>query len=182
MLSPGLWLSLAFHFTCNPKSPKNLSVLLSLLLTPLQQHWGPSWGALKAQAWGSLQTVAHLRHSPTPALLEILPSHYHNNLFYFLQGTHCHLNLLYLFTFFSFGHTHSMWKFPGQGSNPYHSSGDAEYLTPRPPGNSCFFIIYFLQNIDLGTARILSMLFTAALLKPRTVLGILLATQKPFFY
>ena len=29
---------------------------------------------------------------------------------------------LFLFFFFFFGRAHSMWKFPGQGSNPLHSS------------------------------------------------------------
>ena len=27
------------------------------------------------------------------------------------------------------GHTHDMWNFPGQGSNPSHSSNNARYLT-----------------------------------------------------
>ena len=32
-----------------------------------------------------------------------------------------------------FGHTHSMQKFPGQGSNPSHSSDSVESLTPGLP-------------------------------------------------
>ena len=41
-----------------------------------------------------------------------------------------------------FGHIHGMQKFPGQGSNPHHSSDlshrsdDVRSLTARPPGNS----------------------------------------------
>ena len=38
--------------------------------------------------------------------------------------------------FFGGGHTHDMQKFPGQGSNPSHSSDNTESLTTRPPGNS----------------------------------------------
>ena len=40
-----------------------------------------------------------------------------------------------------FAHTHSMWIFPGQESNPSHgsnlshSSDNAESLTTKPPGN-----------------------------------------------
>ena len=35
-----------------------------------------------------------------------------------------------------FGHAHGLQKFPGQGSNPHHSSDNARSLTTRPPGNS----------------------------------------------
>lgn len=41
-----------------------------------------------------------------------------------------------------FGHSHSMWKFPGPGSNLCHSSGpslssdNTGSSTSRPPGNS----------------------------------------------
>ena len=35
-----------------------------------------------------------------------------------------------------FGRTHGMQKFPGQGTNPSHSSDNAKSLTTRPPGNS----------------------------------------------
>ena len=37
---------------------------------------------------------------------------------------------------FCFGHAHDMWKFPGQGSNPSHSSDSAGSLTTGPPGKS----------------------------------------------
>ena len=33
-----------------------------------------------------------------------------------------HFLFLSLSLFFFFGHTHGMWKFPGQGSNPQHGS------------------------------------------------------------
>ena len=42
----------------------------------------------------------------------------------------------YLFFFIYFACTHSMWKFPGQGSNLCHSSDNAESLTTKSPGNS----------------------------------------------
>jgi len=35
---------------------------------------------------------------------------------------------------------HSMQKFPGQGSNPYHSSDNALSLTTRPPENSSLYV------------------------------------------
>ena len=35
-----------------------------------------------------------------------------------------------------FVHTHGMWKFPGQGANPCHSSNKCWMLNPVPPGNS----------------------------------------------
>ena len=44
--------------------------------------------------------------------------------------------------FFFFGHDHSMYEFPGEGSNMSHSSDlshgndNARSLTTRPPGNS----------------------------------------------
>ena len=34
----------------------------------------------------------------------------------------CCVPFLLLLFFFLLGHTHSMWKFLGQGSNPHHSS------------------------------------------------------------
>jgi len=42
-----------------------------------------------------------------------------------------------------------MWKFPGQGMNPCHSSDNAKSLTPRPPGNSNFIILnsFIVLNI-----------------------------------
>ena len=52
--------------------------------------------------------------------------------------------LLYDFFFF-FDHTHKMWKFPGQGLNPCHSSDNARSLTNRPPGNS-----YYDQILKTG--------------------------------
>ena len=48
--------------------------------------------------------------------------------------------ILLLFLYFS-GHTHSVWKFPGQGSNPGHSSDNTKSLTTRPSGNSCSIIL-----------------------------------------
>ena len=38
--------------------------------------------------------------------------------------------------FVLFGCTPAMWKFPGQRSNPSHSSDKAKSLTTRPPVNS----------------------------------------------
>ena len=35
-----------------------------------------------------------------------------------------------------FGHAHIMWKFPGQGSKPCHSSDDGGSLTARSPENA----------------------------------------------
>ena len=56
-----------------------------------------------------------------------------------------------LHNFFLCGHTHCMRKFPGQGSNPHHSSNPSHRsdntgsLTHGPPGNSG--IIYsFVPN------------------------------------
>ena len=42
------------------------------------------------------------------------------------------------FCLFVFGHTHSMQKLPGQGTNLCHSSDNAGSLTARPSGNSCY--------------------------------------------
>ena len=47
--------------------------------------------------------------------------------------------------FIYFDHVHSIWKFLGQGSNPYHSSnpshssGNTKSLTDNLPRNSCSF-------------------------------------------
>ena len=38
--------------------------------------------------------------------------------------------------YFYFGYAHNTQKFPGQGSNPHHSSDNARSSTARPPGNS----------------------------------------------
>ena len=48
-----------------------------------------------------------------------------------------YVSLLVFFFFFFlgfFGHAHGMWKFPGQDSNPCHSSDNAGSLTLRPVG------------------------------------------------
>ena len=37
---------------------------------------------------------------------------------------------------FCFGHTYSIWKFLGQGSNLSHGNDNPKSLTARPPGNS----------------------------------------------
>ena len=48
----------------------------------------------------------------------------------------CFLGFFFFFFFFFFGYTHSVQKFPDQGSNPSHSSDNTESLTPRQLGNS----------------------------------------------
>ena len=51
-------------------------------------------------------------------------------LFLFFLGFHFPINHVYYgFFFFFLDHIHCIWKFPGQGSNPCHSSGKAESLT-----------------------------------------------------
>ena len=45
-------------------------------------------------------------------------------------------NLITLFFSFLGGYTQGMWKFPGQGSNPCHSSNNADFLMVRRPGTS----------------------------------------------
>ena len=53
-------------------------------------------------------------------------------------------NLTYILFFF--GHVHSLQMFPGKGSNPHHSSYNAESLTTRPPGNPLTFIHSFIHS------------------------------------
>ena len=57
------------------------------------------------------------------------------------------------YIFFSVGDS-SMWKFLDQGSNPTHSSDNAEPLISRPPGNS-FFIFYSFYGRTLGLCEFL---------------------------
>ena len=52
-----------------------------------------------------------------------------------------------LLLFFFFGCTHSMRKFPDQGSNLCHRSDNAKSLTARPPGNSS---IEFCFKVSIG--------------------------------
>lgn len=57
------------------------------------------------------------------------------------------MNFSFLFSFlwgffFFFGSASTMREFPGQGSNPNHSSDNAESSPTRPPGNShspCYY-------------------------------------------
>ena len=62
----------------------------------------------------------------------------------------------------AFGHSCSMQKFSGLGSNPNHSSDNAEFLTARPPGKSYQSCLYILShtshNIMIGTFYLLSWL------------------------
>ena len=60
--------------------------------------------------------------------------------------------LFILLFFFFYGHTFSMWKFPGQGSNLSHSSDNTESLTTTPPGNSypaSFFFSFYGQTFGI---------------------------------
>ena len=52
-------------------------------------------------------------------------------------GTSPFVPYLSVFYFFVFGHARSLQNFPGQGSNPCHSSDDARSLTVRP-GNGLY--------------------------------------------
>ena len=42
-----------------------------------------------------------------------------------------------------------MQKFSGEGSNPNHSSDNAEFLTARPPGNSCVHSFFFMLDYKI---------------------------------
>ena len=61
---------------------------------------------------------------------------------------------------FLYAHAHNMQKFPGQGSNPHHSSNsihssdNARFLTARPPGNSLsvVFIVCWLVSFSVKTS------------------------------
>ena len=57
------------------------------------------------------------------------------------------LFLFFIIYLFIFGYTHSMQKFPGQGSNLSHSSDNTESLNTRPPENSIcivFISVYLI--------------------------------------
>ena len=63
--------------------------------------------------------------------------------------------------FFS-GHAHGMWKLPGQGSNPYHSSDNTVSLTARPPGKSsyCFIPVALYYSPKSGNVSSISALLS----------------------
>ena len=48
---------------------------------------------------------------------------------YFLWGLTARVCIMMILGVGGEGHTHDMWNFPGQGSNPSHSSNNARYLT-----------------------------------------------------
>ena len=52
------------------------------------------------------------------------------------------------------GGANGMQKFPSQGSNPHHGSGNAESLMVRPPGNSHFFCFVSLLNDEVGLEQL----------------------------
>ena len=100
---------------------------------------------------------------------------------------------LYLFHsfFFFFGHTHSMWKFPGQGWNLYHSSNwshsrdNAGSLTPwatRELPLSFFFLTW------KGLYRFSSVLFSSFQLRTEVhgcgddLFGVTKLARTPDFY
>ena len=63
---------------------------------------------------------------------------------------------------FSFGRTHTMWKFLDKGLNPAHSSDNARSLTSKLPGNSpCAFLtaVSLKARIVPGTERDLANVF-----------------------
>jgi len=61
----------------------------------------------------------------------------------FIVYIYIYIYIYIYFFFFFFGHTHGMWKLPGQESNPRHSSDNTNSITARPPGNSqTSFIVY----------------------------------------
>ena len=57
--------------------------------------------------------------------------------------------MLHVFYHSFFPHARSMWKFPGQGSNPSHGGDNTESLTAWLPGNSTtVFCFFFLKGGD----------------------------------
>ena len=51
------------------------------------------------------------------------------------------IKYFYISFLFFFGCTYGMWKFPGQGLNPGHTSDKVDCQPTEPPGNSSSILI-----------------------------------------
>ena len=76
-----------------------------------------------------------------------------------------------LLNFFFFGHTHDMQKFPGQGSNLCHNSGNTKSFTTRPPGNSRIYSLRNSQMYDIVVLPIVITLYTTSLIHIYLITG-----------
>ena len=85
-------------------------------------------------------------------LSRVVLSHYFNLLRRRLAPSYKPSWIFFFWTFFWGGHTHSMRKFPGQGSNLHHSSENTRSLTTRTAGNSVSLVeILALPHSNCGT-------------------------------
>ena len=71
--------------------------------------------ALRVHGWIPHLSPLRLHQPPTTSLFSFFHPYLCVSLFFFF--------------FFFFGHTHSMWKFPNQGSNLHHSSNLSHRVT-----------------------------------------------------
>ena len=75
----------------------------------------------------------------------------------------------FLSFFFFFGHGHSMWKFPGQGSNPYHIS-DPSHCSDDTRSLTCCatreLLKYILSKYKCYGIQIISQKFFFVFLGP----------------
>lgn len=135
------------------------------------------WVELLDGVWGLYISALTMRFEEWWEIHRILqvrclaaPYHYHWTAeFFFLSCYWFNLNISFksnritctIFFFFSFlfsGHTHGVWKFPGQGSNPCHRSNpsccrdDIRYLirwTTRELLKMSPYSLYLLRAIQL---------------------------------
>ena len=85
-------------------------------------------------------------------MLSFVTSFFHLIFSRFIHVVAC-ISTSFLFSFFLFGLAHGMWKCPGQGSNPYHSSNpnhhsdnprSLSYCTKRQFLTSFFVCLFVL--------------------------------------
>lgn len=68
-------------------------------------------------------------------------------------NTNISCNIFFSFFFSSFSHTHSMWKYAGQRSNPSHSCRHAGSLTRCKTAGAPLAVPFFLQAYSTASCR-----------------------------